>query len=79
MLKKLALVNDIWYFLHEYGKNFSSRVTTHAPTKYQSNSTWCQSVVPKDAPRDFDPEVAFGAKFQIPVARQGGREAEKWS
>ena len=32
------------------------------------------SVVPNDAPRDFGPEVAFGAKFQIPVARQGGRE-----
>jgi len=24
--------------------------------------------------RYFGPEVAFGAKFQIPVARQGGRE-----
>ena len=36
--------------------------------------TWRQSVVPNDAPRDFGPEVAFGAKFQIPVARQGGRE-----
>ena len=31
-------------------------------------------VVPNDAPRDFGPEVAFGAKFWIPVARQGGRE-----
>ena len=31
--------------------------------------TWRQSVVPNDAPRDFSPEVAFGAKFQIPVAR----------
>ena len=36
--------------------------------------TWCQSVVPNDVPRDFGPEVAFGAKVQIPVARQGGRE-----
>ena len=27
-----------------------------------------------DAPRDFGPEVAFGVKFQIPVARQAGRE-----
>ena len=36
--------------------------------------TWCQSAVPNDAPRDFASEVAFGAKFQIPVARQGGRE-----
>ena len=36
--------------------------------------TWRQSVVPNDAPRDFGPEVAFGDKFPIPVARQGGRE-----
>ena len=36
--------------------------------------TWRQSFVPNDAPRDFGPEVAFGAKLQIPVARQGGRE-----
>ena len=35
---------------------------------------WRQSVVPNDAPRDFGPQVAFGAKFQIPVARQAGRE-----
>ena len=26
--------------------------------------------------RDFGPEVAFGAKFQIPVARQGRRERD---
>ena len=43
-------------------------------SKQQYLWTWCQSVVPNDAPRDFDPEVAFGAKFQMPVARQGGRE-----
>ena len=43
-------------------------------SKQQYLWTWCQSVVPNDAPRDFGPEVAFGAKFQIPVARQGGRE-----
>ena len=36
--------------------------------------TWCQSVVPNDVPRDFGPVIAFGAKFQIPVARQWGRE-----
>ena len=36
--------------------------------------TWRQSFVPNDAPRDFGSEVAFGAKFQIPVVRQGGRE-----
>ena len=41
--------------------------------KQQYLWTWCQSVVPNDAPRDFGPEVAFGAKFQIPFARQGGR------
>ena len=35
---------------------------------------WCQTVVPNDAPRDFGPEVAFGAKFQIPVARQNVTE-----
>ena len=36
--------------------------------------TWRQSVVPNDVPRDFGPVIAFGAKVQIPVARQGGRE-----
>ena len=39
-----------------------------------STSTWCQSVEPKDVPRDFSSVIAFGAKVQIPVARQGGRE-----
>ena len=42
--------------------------------KQQYLWTWCQSVVPNEAPRDFGPEVALGAKFQIPVAMQGGRE-----
>ena len=36
--------------------------------------TRCQSVVPNDVPRDFGPVIAFGAKVQIPVTRQGGRE-----
>ena len=36
--------------------------------KQQYLWTWRQSVVPNDAPRDFGPEVAFGAKFQIPIA-----------
>ena len=36
--------------------------------------TWRQSFLPNDAPRDFDPEAAFGTKFQIPVAMQGGRK-----
>ena len=30
--------------------------------------------VANDAPRDLGPEVGFEAKFQIPVAKQGGRE-----
>ena len=44
LLKKHAPVNDIsgvlylvdlfGYFLHEYGKNFSSRVGAHKPKKY---------------------------------------------
>ena len=48
LLKKHAPVNDIsgvlylvdlfGYFLHEYRKNFSSRVGAHKPKKYQSNS-----------------------------------------
>ena len=42
--------------------------------KQQYLRTWCQSVVPNDAPRDFGPEVGFGAKFQIPVARQEGKQ-----
>ena len=33
------------------------------------------SAVPLDVtPERFGPEVAFGTKFQIPVARQRGRE-----
>ena len=39
-----------------------------------TNLAWGQSVVSNDAPRDFGPEVTVGAKFQIPVARQCGRE-----
>ena len=36
--------------------------------------TWRQSVVSNDAPRDFGPEVAFGTKFQIPVASSEGEK-----
>ena len=45
-------------------------------TRNRAQYLWtrCQSVVPNDVPRDFGPVIAFGAKFQIPVARQGGRE-----
>ena len=49
---------------------------TFTTPKQQYLWTWCQSVVPNDPPRaqDFGLEVAFGAKFQIAVARQRGRE-----
>ena len=38
------------------------------------NWTRCQSVVPNDVPRGFGPVIAFRAKFQIPVARQWGKD-----
>ena len=65
------------YFLHEYGDDFRSRVAAHAPTKYQSNSTSGRGA--RASYRTMLPEISarrslFGAKFQIPVARQGGRE-----
>ena len=87
LLKKLAPVNDIggvlylvaptWIFSPRIWKEVefqSSCACANQISKQQYLWTWCQSVVPNDAPRDFCPEVAFGAKFQIPVARQGGRE-----
>ena len=87
LLKKLAPVNDfsgvlylvdpiwivssrIWAEPQFYG----SCACANKIPKQQYLWTWCQSVVPNDAPRDFGPEVAFGAKLQIPVARKGGRE-----
>ena len=42
-------------------------------SKQQYLWAWCQSVLPNDAPRNLGSEVAFGAKFQIPVAREGGK------
>ena len=87
LLKKLAPVNEIrgvlylvdpmWIFsprMWEEVQFSGSCACANKIPKQQYLWTWCQSVVPNDAPRDFDPEVAFGAKFQIPVARQGGRE-----
>ena len=86
LLKKLAPVNDISCVLYlvDPMRIFSPRIwelqfkgscaCANKILKQQYLWTWCQSVVPNDAPRDFGPEVAFGAKFQIPVARQGGRE-----
>ena len=49
-------------------------ISIKARNRAQYLWTRCQSVVPNDVPRDFGPVIAFGAKFQIPVARQGGRE-----
>ena len=43
--------------------------------KQQYLWTWCQSVVPNDAPRDFDPEVAFWSQVSD-TCRQAGRETE---
>ena len=87
LLKKLAPVNDIsgvlylvdpmWIFSPRIWKELQfqgSCACANKTPKQQYLWTWCQSVVPNDAPRDFSPEVAFGVKFQIPVARHGGRE-----
>ena len=64
LMKKLATVNDmrgVLYLVH--------RMWIFSPQIWRE-----LDVVPNDAPRDFGLEVAFVAKFQIPVARQGGRE-----
>ena len=41
-----------------------------SPKKLDYHKKKIISAVPDDGPRDFGPEVAFGAKIQIPVARQ---------
>ena len=86
-LWKLASVNDIcgmlyfvdplWIFPSRIWKELQFNGSCACANKIRQQQylwTWCQSVVPNDAPRDFSPEVAFGAKLQIPVARKGGRE-----
>ena len=73
----LYLVDPMWIFSPRTWEELQfkgSCACANKTTVQQYLWTWCQSVVPNDAPRDFGPEVAFGAKFQIPVARQGGRE-----
>ena len=73
----LYLVAPLWIFSPRIWQDvqlWGSCACANKIPKQQYLWTWCQSVVPNDAPRDFGPEVAFGAKFQIPVARQGGRE-----
>ena len=64
------------YFLHECGRTsvLGQLRMRKQNTKATAPLDVGQSVVPNDAPRDFGQEVAFGAKFQIPVARQKGRE-----
>ena len=51
-------------------ENWITKITIKGRNGAQYLCTWRQSVVPNDAPRDFGPQVAFGAKFQIPVAMQ---------
>ena len=58
----------------KWSENWITKITIKRKNRAQYLWTSRQSVVPDDAPRDFGPEVAFGAKFQIPIARQGGRE-----
>ena len=73
----LYLVAPLWIFSPRIWQDvqlWGSCACANKIPKQQYLWTWCQSVVPNDAPRDFGPEVAFGAKFQMPVARQGGRE-----
>ena len=73
----LQLVDPVWIFSPRIWKELQFKGGCACANKIPNQQyfwTWCQSVVPNDAPRDFGKEVAFGAKFQIPVARQGGRE-----
>ena len=72
----LHLVDPMWIFSPRVWKELQ-RVAAHAPTKYQSNSApgrGARASYRTMLPEISAPEVAFGAKFQIPVARQGERE-----
>ena len=85
LLKKLAPVNDISGVLylvdpvifHKYGKNFSSRVAAHAPTKYQSNSTSGRGA--RASYRTMLPEISARRSLLEPSFRylSPGREGEK--
>ena len=44
------------------------------PIERSTSGHGARASKPNDATRDFGPEVAFGTKFPIPVARQWGRE-----
>ena len=79
MLKKLAPTKGIRGVL--YSTNMEKKTQFYGSCAYANRIpkqqylwTWCQSVVTNNGPRDFGPEVAFGANFQTPVARKGGRE-----
>ena len=65
------------YFLREYGKNFSSRVAAHAPTKYQSNSTSGRGA--RASYQTMLPEISARRSLLEPSFRylSPGREGEK--
>ena len=75
-LKKLAPVTEIRIWHHEYGKNFSSRVAAHAPTKYQSNSTSGRGA--RASYRTMLPEISARRSLLEPSVRylSPGREGE---
>ena len=82
LLKKLAPVNNInatpcWYLLHEDGKNFSSRVAAHAPTKYQSKNISGRGA--RASYRTMLPEISTGRSLLEPSFRylSPGRKGEK--
>ena len=63
------------YFLHKYGKNFSSRIAAHATTKYQRNSTSGRGA--RASYQTRHPTFRFGGRVWSQVSdtcRQRGRE-----
>ena len=64
-------------FLYEYGKNFRSRVTAHAPTKCHSNSTSGRGA--RASYRTMLPEISARRSLLEPSVRylSPGREGEK--
>ena len=66
LLRKPACLGNLFMCKREYPKHI---ICIRIRKLKQCILTWRQSVLPNDAPRDFVPEVAFGSKVQIPVAR----------
>ena len=66
-----------WYFVREYGKNFSFKVAAHALTKYQSNSTSGRGA--RASYRTMLPEISARRSLLEPSFRylSPGREGEK--